>query len=275
MYKIRFESENYFFYLNNFELKKEYHDKNKVIELVNDFDNLFRFKLVELLYIDNFSGLPEILYKFDKSELLPDDKDEEPSVTFKFLYRATDLLYHKYYETIVGGFKDREYYNDETLNTLNYFIYKYFEPHQYQKFIKIEFHTSSSMASKKYIKKRKVGKQWGLSHKNAYGSKIEEILGNELKKLNINFKIQQKIFGESKLMTIPDFYIEEAKLVIYCDGFEYHYDKDTVIKDRQQDRRLQYMDYKVLRFTGSEIVGDVRKCVDEIQYFIKKFGVNT
>ncbi|MFN8579189.1 MAG: DUF559 domain-containing protein [Candidatus Sericytochromatia bacterium] len=271
MYKIRFESENYFFYLNNFVLKKEYHDKNKVLELVNEFDNFFSFKLVEILYIDNFSGLPETLYKFNKPDLLPDDKDEEPSTTLKFVYIGQDSLLYRDYETIVGGFKNNKFTGNNELENLVFFINKYFSPRMNYKFLKIEHHESSTRTSKKYLKKRNIGKQWNLSHKNAYGSKIEEILGNELKKLNINFKIQQKIFGGSKLMTIPDFYIEEANLVIYCDGFEYHYDKDTVIKDRQQDRRLQYMDYKVLRFTGSEIVGDVRKCVDEIQYFIKKF----
>ena len=44
--------------------------------------------------------------------------------------------------------------------------------------------------------------------------------------------------------------------------------KDSVIKDRAQDRVLQLLGYKVLRYTGSEIVGNVRKCANEIKDFI-------
>ncbi len=89
---------------------------------------------------------------------------------------------------------------------------------------------------------------------------------------NIKFKKQHTLYTNDKLFTIVDFYIEENKIAIYCDGFKYHYNKENVIKDRYQDRELQYLGYKVLRFTGSEIVGDIEKCISHIQKFIKKFS---
>jgi len=114
----------------------------------------------------------------------------------------------------------------------------------------------------------------GLPHSNAYGSDIEKILGEALKKSGIEFITQQQILHNLAVLTVPDFFIEKCMLAIYCDGFQYHYNKESVIKDRSQDRILQYLGYKVLRYTGSEIVGDVDKCISEIKKFMQKFITN-
>jgi len=89
---------------------------------------------------------------------------------------------------------------------------------------------------------------------------------------NINIKKQYEIYTDGTLLTVTDFYIESGKIAIYCDGFKYHYNKESVIKDRNQDRALQFLGYKVLRYTGSEIVGNLDKCVREIKEFISKFS---
>lgn len=98
-------------------------------------------------------------------------------------------------------------------------------------------------------------------------SDIEKKLGEFLP--DDRFIRQREIFNDGKLLTVADFYVEDPKVVIYCDGFQYHYDKETVIKDRQQDRKLQMMGYTVLRYNGSEIIGNPEACAREIIQFVK------
>jgi len=51
------------------------------------------------------------------------------------------------------------------------------------------------------------------------------------------------------------FYNATRKLVIECDGHDFHEKtKDKVAADKQRDRFLQAKGYKVLRYSGSEIV---------------------
>lgn len=46
------------------------------------------------------------------------------------------------------------------------------------------------------------------------------------------------------------------KIVVECDGFQYHSSKEAFKKDRQRDRAFQARGYEVLRYTGSEIFND-------------------
>lgn len=48
-----------------------------------------------------------------------------------------------------------------------------------------------------------------------------------------------------------------VKIVIECDGFEFHNSKESFIQDRQRDRLLTARGWTVHRFSGSEIYQDV------------------
>lgn len=55
------------------------------------------------------------------------------------------------------------------------------------------------------------------------------------------------------------------KIVVECDGHDFHEKtKQQAKRDKKRDRDLQAAGWKVLRFTGSEIVRDVNACVNEI-----------
>ena len=71
-------------------------------------------------------------------------------------------------------------------------------------------------------------------------------------------------------VTLPDFAFPEAKIAIYCDGYEYHSGRDSFQKDRQQSRELQLQGWSVLRFSGSEILNDTDSVVFTIQRAIKQ-----
>jgi len=61
---------------------------------------------------------------------------------------------------------------------------------------------------------------------------------------------------------------EKYKLVVECDGYEWHKDKDSFIRDRKRDRALKAVGYDVFRFSGSEIVRDPISCANELHKYI-------
>jgi very-short-patch-repair endonuclease len=60
-----------------------------------------------------------------------------------------------------------------------------------------------------------------------------------------------------------------VKVVIECDGHDHHEKtKEQAKRDKARDRRLTKLGYRVMRFTGSELWNDPRKCVAEAHEFI-------
>jgi very-short-patch-repair endonuclease len=64
-----------------------------------------------------------------------------------------------------------------------------------------------------------------------------------------------------------DFLIPSKKIIIELYGYEYHKTKEKITKDAERERNLQKIGYQVLRFTGSEIYKNVRKCANETVTF--------
>lgn len=62
------------------------------------------------------------------------------------------------------------------------------------------------------------------------------------------------------------FEIAEPKIIVVeCDGHDFHEKtKEQAARDKKRDRFFQGLDFKVLRFTGSEIWADPHACVEEI-----------
>jgi very-short-patch-repair endonuclease len=291
--RVRFESENYFFYLNLL-LKEEFRIPIKMTELVVDeLNKFFYFKVTEIL-VFNKDGSPDIIYRVPSDIKLPPDED---------IMWVLSFISHDNWINILRHTEQKPYYTDE--KHAYYHPYGFATPQKYSRDawnnkypidkedssakllallnrffllpkgqvitnIKYWDYKYQQGASKKY-RKKKGSSKYSIPHENAYGSDIEAKLGEALIKENINFKKQYEIYTDGTLLTVTDFYIESGKIALYCDGFKYHYNKESVIKDRNQDRVLQFLGYKVLRYTGSEIVGNLDKCVREIKGFINKF----
>ena len=71
-------------------------------------------------------------------------------------------------------------------------------------------------------------------------------------------------------LTIPDFAFPDAKIAIYCDGYEFHSERDPFQKDRQQSRDLQLQGWCVLRFAGREILNETDVVVRTIERAIRR-----
>lgn len=70
---------------------------------------------------------------------------------------------------------------------------------------------------------------------------------------------------------IPGTRTIEKKMVIECDGFDFHdRTKEQARKDRERDRALQSFGYRVFRYTGSDIWSDVFRCAYEAVLALNK-----
>ncbi len=61
---------------------------------------------------------------------------------------------------------------------------------------------------------------------------------------------------------------EKVKIIIECDGFEHHSDKDSFVSDRKRDRVLQSKGFQVLRYSGSEIYSEPVKVTGDILEYL-------
>lgn len=61
----------------------------------------------------------------------------------------------------------------------------------------------------------------------------------------------------------------DKKLVVECDGYEYHKDKNNFERDRKRDRILKANRFEVMRFAGSEICENAANCALEVIKYIE------
>ncbi len=87
---------------------------------------------------------------------------------------------------------------------------------------------------------------------------IEQLLNDELLRLNINYAPQVKL-GRFQV----DFLVEigQSKIIVECDGRDYH----NPFKNKERDKELKKHGYKILHLTGSEIYNDLEKCINKIR----------
>lgn len=95
-------------------------------------------------------------------------------------------------------------------------------------------------------------------------SPIEEMFFLEsFQKLDL---LSQYVEGKYRI----DFVIYDKKIAIELDGHEGHKTKEQRTNDTQRERYLTSKGWKVIRFTGTEIFQNCKKCVNEVQELIKE-----
>ena len=111
-------------------------------------------------------------------------------------------------------------------------------------------------------------------------SPLEQKLFRALVQAGINVELQMRInkdntithypepVDSSKILTIPDFYLEAEgkKICVYTDGHTYHERTEyQAVRDRSIDRELQKIGYIVLRYTSSEVSRKIEQVVIDIK----------
>lgn len=70
--------------------------------------------------------------------------------------------------------------------------------------------------------------------------------------------------GVGNLLTIPDFAYPDRHIAIYCDGFAYHGNRETLESDALKRNLLQAMGWAVLTFWGRQILRNPNACEAQI-----------
>ncbi|AWH86331.1 hypothetical protein HYN59_14985 [Flavobacterium album] len=77
-----------------------------------------------------------------------------------------------------------------------------------------------------------------------------------------NYKVDGKSIRADILIWCPG--NEKVKLIVECDGYQYHSSKESFERDRKRDRLLKSKGYDVVRFSGTEIYRDPVKVSDDL-----------
>lgn len=100
------------------------------------------------------------------------------------------------------------------------------------------------------------------------GSPIEERLLSALKGLpGMPEPTLQHEFRDDKdeVVTVADFTYPDAKIAVYCDGFQFHGNVQTAEKDAKKRNWLQEKKWAVLTYWGRTIHRDPQACAEEVR----------
>ncbi len=75
---------------------------------------------------------------------------------------------------------------------------------------------------------------------------------------------QFEVREEDRLVTVPDFAYPDEKIAIFCDGYQYHGDRDTLESDSSKRNYLQTQAWTVLVYWGRQILKNPDRVVREI-----------
>lgn len=86
-----------------------------------------------------------------------------------------------------------------------------------------------------------------------------------------NYKVDGKSIRTDILIWCPG--NEKIKLIVECDGYQYHNSKESFVRDRKRDRLLKSKGYDVIRFSGSEIYKNPVKVSNELYDYINNLSL--
>jgi len=69
---------------------------------------------------------------------------------------------------------------------------------------------------------------------------------------------------DGTLVTVPDFAWPDVGLAVYCDGYQYHAERDVLELDAAKRNYLQREGWAVLQYWGRVILSKPDRCAGEI-----------
>ena len=257
-YKIICESMNFVGYINLIP-REEYFNSQGIAEIDDSLNKITGLRIKSIT--ENIHrGLSNTIYNRPETLLLSNDSGWSTAIQLKLNKK---LIFY-------ACINDKIVPRQELLDKLIDFFEKYFNTDKYG-FRNYDLDETWSNPGQNYIFKPL------LKHHNNYRccgnenfstnlskTPIEVIFKNELINQNIKFEEQVDFTVEGRKFTKPDFILRDYGILIYCDGTTYHSNPERIAMDKQQDRWLQIYGYYPFRFTGKEIMADVKYCVRQL-----------
>jgi very-short-patch-repair endonuclease len=101
-------------------------------------------------------------------------------------------------------------------------------------------------------------------------SPIEDKLYFRLRELGYEPERQVLVREEGQgYMLDMALFTRDAKLAVECDGERYHAGREKAAQDRKKDNALAAAGWRVVRFSGPEILGDTDQCVRTVNKAVR------
>ena len=257
-YKIICESLNFVGYINLIP-REEYFNSQGIAEIDDSLNRITGLRIKSIT--ENIHrGLSNTIYKRPETLLLSNDSEWSTAIKLKLNGKLI------FYACINDNNIPRKVLKDN----IKSFFEKYFKIDKYMTHF-YEFESTYANPGQDYSFKPL------LKHHNNYSccgnekfsttlsnTPIEVIFKNELINHNIKFEEQVDFTVDGRKFTKPDFILRDYRILIYCDGATYHNNPERIAMDKQQDRWLQIYGYYPFRYTGKEIMADVKYCVRQL-----------
>jgi very-short-patch-repair endonuclease len=67
-------------------------------------------------------------------------------------------------------------------------------------------------------------------------------------------------------------FCSDGRMDVECDGETWHVGKEAAARDRARDNALTQAGWRILRFSGAEIHGDVESCIRVVRRVLGRLG---
>lgn len=260
-YQIFFETETHYL-ICDLRLRDKFTSIESIKKLDDEMFKLTEHRINAIRRI-NPDGRAEHIYRRPNEIVLSPDFHFDTYVKFFFNFRDYVKLVYKSNGAETSDQFDKKFHT---------FFCKWFTDSRGKELKSVNCEKQWYKDVKKWLLKKKQNPAYSVPHSEFKDTPIEEKMEIILQRNNIPYIKQAEFFSNAMKFTVPDFLIEDKKIAIYCDGTEFHKDPQAIIRDKVQDRRLQISGYMVLRFSGSEILGDLLLCEQDILDAIKSRG---
>ncbi|MBU1109620.1 MAG: endonuclease domain-containing protein [Candidatus Riflebacteria bacterium] len=262
-YQIFFETETHYM-ICDLRLRDKYVDQEHLMKLDEEMFKLTEHRINAVRRI-NPDGRAEYLYRRTNGIVLTPDFHFDTYVKFFFNFRDYVKLVYRSDKHETGAEFDRNFQT---------FFCRWFTDSRGKEIQAVNSEKQWFADVKKWLLKKKQNPAYSVPHSEFKDTPIEVKIEGILVKNKIAYTKQAEFFEHEMKFTVPDFLIEDKKIAIYCDGTEFHKDTQAIIRDKVQDRKLQIKGYMVLRFSGSEILGNQALCEEDILQAIKARSKN-
>lgn len=252
-YQVFFETESHYAL---FDLRLR--EKHLNIESIRQLDDaVYRLTnhRVNAVRVIRKDGLADYIYKRPDSIQLTPDSDADFAIEFFFNFRDKVKFVYKH---------SGDQSTDTRVKAFMRFFCTWFTDSLGKELKSYNHSWTSSDNVRKWQLKTKQRPIYSSPHSEFQDTQIEKIIEQVLTRNGIRYRKQSEFFIQQMKFTVPDFLLEDERIAIYCDGTEFHKDTQKIIRDKTQDRKLQINGYMVLRFSGSEIISDLRLCEEDI-----------
>ena len=105
--------------------------------------------------------------------------------------------------------------------------------------------------------------EYGLKHSNAFHISLQCLFDD--------IQVDRKHIRPDIFIWVPS--RPEFKLIVECDGYQYHSNNHSFTNDRERDRILRSRGYQVLRFSGQEIISNPLGKAEELMNYLWKHRI--